>query len=106
MNAGAKNVIWIGVGVALLLAAFVSPFASSAPDGLDRFAEDHGFAAKSTAPGAALWTHAPVKDYATPGVKNPKLATGVAGLAGALGTFVAAAGLARLLRGRKKSTGS
>ncbi|MGB3768113.1 MAG: PDGLE domain-containing protein, partial [Phormidesmis sp.] len=33
----------IGLGVALIIAAVVSPFASSNPDGLERVAEDLGF---------------------------------------------------------------
>lgn len=33
-----------GLAVALVLAGFVSVFASSAPDGLTKISEDHGFA--------------------------------------------------------------
>jgi len=91
-----KSAIWIGVGISLLLAAFIAPFASSSPDGLERIAKDHGFLGKSEAPGVSVWNHAPVKDYAMPGVKNEKVATGAAGVAGALGTFAAAYGFARL----------
>ncbi len=37
----------LGLGVALLIAGVVSRFASSAPDGLERVAEDHGIAANA-----------------------------------------------------------
>jgi uncharacterized membrane protein len=32
-----------GLGIAVVLVAFVSPFASSSPDGLERVADDEGF---------------------------------------------------------------
>jgi len=36
---------WVlGLGIALLVAGVISRFASSAPDGLERVAEDHGIA--------------------------------------------------------------
>ena len=37
-------VVLIGVGVALVLAGVLSVFASSAPDGLTKVSQDHGFA--------------------------------------------------------------
>jgi hypothetical protein len=101
MNSRTASVIWIGLGAALLLAAFVSPFASSSPDGLEKIARDQGFAAQAEAAGAAGWTHAPLKDYAVPGVKNAKLGTGAAGLAGAGGVFLLAYGGANALRRKK-----
>jgi cobalt/nickel transport protein len=92
------GLILVGVGVSLLLATFVSPYASSSPDGLERVAKDHGFLPRAEAPGATAWESAPVKDYAMPGIKNEKMATGIAGLTGALGVFAVAFGLAALLR--------
>jgi len=91
------GLIFVGVGVSLLLATFISPYASSSPDGLERVAADHGFQ-----PRANAWDGAPVKDYAMPGIKNEKVATGIAGLTGTLGVFAVAFGLAALLR--KKDT--
>ncbi|HEU5035593.1 MAG TPA: PDGLE domain-containing protein [Nocardioides sp.] len=37
-------VVLVGLGVAVLLAGVVSVFASSAPDGLTKVSQDHGFA--------------------------------------------------------------
>jgi cobalt/nickel transport protein len=34
-----RGFLWIGLGVSLLLALFLSPFASSSPDGLEKVAE-------------------------------------------------------------------
>ncbi len=43
-----------GVVLALALVVFVAPFASTAPDGLERVAADHGIvAAEESAPGGS-----------------------------------------------------
>jgi cobalt/nickel transport protein len=94
----------IGLGGSLILAAALSPFASSSPDGLERVAEEQGFLARAEAPGATAWGHAPVKDYLLPGISNEKLATGAAGLVGTAGTFLLAFGLASLLRRKRNGT--
>ncbi len=86
----------VGIAVCLTLAAFAAPFASSAPDGLERVAEEHGIAAS-----APVWTAAPVPDYAMPGVGHGRLATGAAGLAGTLVVLALGVGLARLLARRR-----
>ncbi len=85
----------VAVAVAVGLATAVAPFASSSPDGLERIAQEHGFAAHGRA------HDAPVADYAFPGVHDERLATGVSGFTG---TIVAcAAGWALLaLLGRSR----
>ena len=88
----------IGLGVSLLLAIFISPFASSSPDGLERVAEDKAFLEKAEAPGATIWEHSPIPDYAFPGVKNEGVATALAGLLGTGGIFALAYGLFGLLK--------
>lgn len=90
--AGLVLAVALGIGVA------VSPFASSHPDGLERVAEDHGFAAAGKL--HELQESSPAPDYAFPGVADDKAATAAAGLAGTAGVFLAGAGLARLLRRR------
>jgi cobalt/nickel transport system permease protein len=80
-----------GLLIAIGLAVFVAPFASSWPDGLEFIAEKMGFSAKATAPQLP----APVPDYAMPGVSWVVGATALAGLVGALVVF----GLAWLLGG-------
>jgi cobalt/nickel transport protein len=95
-----KKDILLGLLAALLLALVLSPFASSFPDGLERVAEDQGFLEKGTvAPAMA----APVPDYAWPGIKNEKLATSAAGVAGTLLVFGAAYGFAALLKKKENA---
>ena len=80
---------------AVIVAAFLSPFASPNPDGLERVATDLGFIEKGE--GVAV-VESPVPDYAFPGIKNQSVATAVAGIAGTFITFGAMYALARLLK--------
>ena len=98
-----KYLILGGLVLSLGLAIFLSPFASSEPDGLEKVAEDEGFIEK--AEGAEVWTEAPVPDYAVPGVENEQLATGLAGAAGTLILFAIGLGVGRLLKGKRNSAG-
>jgi hypothetical protein len=79
-----KLFVVAGLLVALALGVLASPFASTAPDGLERVAADQGF-------DAAAADHAlgqsPVADYEVRGVADERVATGAAGLAGVLLTF-------------------
>ncbi|GAV24876.1 membrane protein [Carboxydothermus islandicus] len=77
-----KNKILIGLGTALLLALLLSPFASANPDGLDRVLKDFGLEERSK-----TILVSPAADYVFPGIKNEKLATGIAGVFGTLLTF-------------------
>ncbi|MBC7343900.1 MAG: PDGLE domain-containing protein [Clostridia bacterium] len=70
--------------VAVLIAVFLSPFASSWPDGLERVAEDTGFAHL-----AQVLLEAPFMDYMVPGVEAEGVSTSLAGLLGALAVFAA-----------------
>ena len=74
--------------VALLLAAFVSPFSSSSPDGLNKVAIDKGFDAKAKASAVA---DGPLAGYAVKDVKNEKVSKGVSGIAGVAITLLIAA---------------
>ena len=73
-----------GLLVAIGLAVLVSGFASSAPDGLNKVAEDHGIAAKAR---QHLFDNGPLAGYAVKGVDNARLSTGISGLIGVLVTF-------------------
>jgi hypothetical protein len=73
-----------GLIVALGLAFFVSPYASSSPDGLERVAIDKGFA--ETARDHAL-AEGPLADYQVRGVGDERLATGLSGVIGVAITF-------------------
>jgi hypothetical protein len=87
----------LAVAVAIGLATAVSPFASSSPDGLQRVAENHGFA------GHGRDRDAPIRGYAFPGVRDQRLAKGLAGFAGTLVAFAAGWGLVTLLgRSRRR----
>ena len=91
-----KGFIWIGLGISLLLALFLSPFASSSPDGLEKVAETKGFAEK--AKGSSFWKYSPLPDYAIPWIKNEKVSTALSGLIGTLAIFFIAMGVGKLIK--------
>jgi cobalt/nickel transport protein len=91
-----KGFIWIGLGISLLLALFLSPFASSSPDGLEKVAKTKGFAEK--AEGLSFWKYAPLPDYAIPWIKNEKVSTALSGLIGTLAIFFLAIGIGKIIR--------
>lgn len=100
MTANTKLLVVAGVLLTLALALFVSPFASSSPDGLEKVAEEEGF-------GDAADDHALddslVADYSVDGVDDERVSTGVAGVVGVLVTFglgLAVFALIRSLRPR------
>lgn len=79
-----KVLFWSGLLAALLIAAFLSPYASPKPDGLERVAIDHGFSGEEK---EASWS-TPVSGYEWEGAKDsPALATGVSGVIGVAVTF-------------------
>ncbi len=86
----------IGIGAAALLAAILSPLASSSPDGLEKVAETQGFAGK-----AVVLINTIIPDYLMPGVKNEALATILAGVLGVIITFLAVYGAAKFLAKRR-----
>lgn len=88
--------ILIGLGLSLLMALFLSPFASSSPDGLEKVARMKGFAGKGE--GSTFWKYAPLPDYAIPWIKNEKISTAVSGLTGTLSIFFIVLGIGRLLK--------
>jgi len=88
--------IWIGLGVSLLVALFLSPFASPSPDGLEKVAETKGFLEK--AEGWQFWKYAPFSDYAIPWIKNEKVSTALSGLIGTLAIFFLAIGIGKIIR--------
>jgi cobalt/nickel transport system permease protein len=70
--------------VALALAAFASPFASSAPDGLNKVAIDKQF--DHTAKASAV-DDSPLAGYAVENVSNDKVSKGLSGVSGVLITL-------------------
>lgn len=92
-----RTLVLGGIGLALGLAAFASPFASASPDGLEKVADEHQIEAAEH----PAWAASPIPDYAMPGVKHEGLATGTAGVVGTLVLLALGAGLGRLLVRRR-----
>jgi hypothetical protein len=88
----------LALALAIGLATAASPFASAAPDGLNRVAEDHAFGDRGRL--AAVQEDAPVPGYAFPGIGDEKLAKGLAGFVGTLGVFALGYGIATVARRR------
>jgi hypothetical protein len=87
-----RSVIWFviaGLLVAFALAFFVSPEASSEPDGLNKVAIDRRFDALEQAPATS---DSPLADYGVRGVDDERFSTGLAGIIGVAATFIAGTG--------------
>ena len=91
--------IGAGLVVALLLAFFASPHASSSPDGLEKVAADKGVDSGVKDHAAA---DSPLADYGVKGIDDSKLSTGLAGVIGVILTFAVGMGLFLLLRWRRR----
>lgn len=92
-----------GLGIALLVAVFLSPFASSDPDGLDRVSQDQQFDSKATENPAAhqLPFYGLFDEYALRGVPEG-IATPLAGLIGTIVAFGLAWGAGKVfVKGRQ-----
>jgi len=91
-----------GLIVVLGLAFFVSPYASSSPDGLEKVSIDEGFA--DTAQEHAL-ADGPLDGYGVDGVEDDMLANGlswVIGVAITFGVGMVLFGLLRTVRARRE----
>ncbi|OKH39318.1 cobalt transport protein [[Phormidium ambiguum] IAM M-71] len=93
-----RALIISGLGIALLIGVFLSPFASSDPDGLDRVSQDLKFEDKAIedAPAKKLPFYGVFDEYALRGVPEG-VATPLAGLVGTLVTFGLAWGIGKLV---------
>ncbi|MEH2137399.1 PDGLE domain-containing protein [Nostoc sp.] len=87
-----------GLGIALLIAIFLSPLASKNPDGLDRVSKDLKFDSKELGekPSHKLPFYSIFNEYALRGVPEA-IATPLAGLIGTLTTFGLAWGIGKLV---------
>ncbi len=86
-----------GLSIALIIAVFLSPFASKNPDGLDRVAQDLEFESKAHSDPLAhkLPFFSIFEEYAVRGVPEA-VATPLAGLIGTIVTFGLTYGLGKL----------
>ena len=93
-----RALVLAGLGGALLVSIFLSPFASQAPDGLDRVSKDLKFENKvpKETPAQKLPFYAVFDSYALRGVPE-KVATPIAGMIGTLVTFGLAWGFGKLV---------
>lgn len=94
--------ILCAIGVSLALATAISPWASSAPDGLNRVAADQRFLDHEHV--AKVQEHAPAAGYALPGTGTGRSATAAAGLVGTLLVLAAGTGVALLVVRRARRT--
>ncbi|MEV7521678.1 energy-coupling factor ABC transporter permease [Streptomyces sp. NPDC091371] len=91
--------VWVtGLVTALVLAGFVSFYASASPDGLERVAADQGIDAKVEDHAAK---DSPLADYAVKDVTDARLSGGLAGALGVGATVAVGTGIFWVVRRRR-----
>ncbi|MGW4238588.1 energy-coupling factor ABC transporter permease [Streptomyces sp. NPDC004749] len=101
--AGARSnrTVWVtGLVTALVLAGFVSFYASASPDGLEKVAADQGIDKKAEPHHAA---DSPLADYGVRDVADARLSGGLAGAIGVGATVVVGSGVFWAVRRRRTS---
>ncbi|WP_405972477.1 energy-coupling factor ABC transporter permease [Streptomyces sp. NBC_00988] len=94
--------LWIGgLVTSLLLAGFVSFYASSNPDGLEKVAADHGIDQQTKEHASA---DSPLADYGVRDVDDARLSGGLAGVIGVGVTVVAGTGVFWAVRKRRSTS--
>jgi cobalt/nickel transport system permease protein len=96
-----RTLLIAGAVLALVLAGFVSFYASQSPDGLEKVSADKGIDAKEK---DHQMKDAPLADYGVEGVDNERLSGGLAGVIGVGATLVVGSGVFWVLR--KRSAGA
>lgn len=102
-----KTLVFVAVALALsvALAALLSPFASGDPDGLEKVAEQQGFASREAEEPA--WRHALMPDYwSEDDSGETPLRKAIAGVIGTLAVFAVGYGIARLAARRRGQRGA
>jgi cobalt/nickel transport system permease protein len=96
--------VWAaGLAASLLLAGFVSFYASADPDGLEKVATDHGIDKKAEEHAVA---DSPLADYGVKDVDDARLSGGLAGVIGVGVTVVAGTGVFWAVRRRRTDDAS
>ncbi|MFI1732097.1 energy-coupling factor ABC transporter permease [Streptomyces acidicola] len=93
-----RKLLLAGLATSLLLAGFVSFYASANPDGLEKVAADKGIDAKTEDHAAA---DSPLADYGVQGITDTRLSGGLAGVIGVGFTVVAGTGVFWAVRRRR-----
>ncbi|MCT7353177.1 energy-coupling factor ABC transporter permease [Streptomyces sp. 15-116A] len=102
--ARSPRTVWIaGLVTSLVLAGFVSFYASANPDGLEKVATDHGMDKKAE---EHAYADSPLADYGVKDVDNARLSGGLAGVIGVGVTVVAGTGVFWAVRRRRTGEGS
>ncbi|MFE2277228.1 energy-coupling factor ABC transporter permease [Streptomyces sp. NPDC059454] len=97
--ARSRRKVWItGLVTSLVLAGFVSFYASANPDGLEKVATDHGMDEKAEEHATA---GSPLADYGVEDVDDARLSGGLAGVIGVGVTAVAGTGVFWAVRRRR-----
>lgn len=95
-----RSLILVGLGFSLVVAVFLSPFASQDPDGLDRVAQDQKFEEKAAKDEEMVAKKLPFAnifaEYSLRGAPEA-IATPLAGLLGTLATFGIAWGVGKMI---------
>ncbi|WP_327662945.1 MULTISPECIES: energy-coupling factor ABC transporter permease [unclassified Streptomyces] len=93
--------VWlVGLAASLVLAGFVSFYASANPDGLEKVAHDKGIDKKTEQHASS---DSPLADYGVKDIANGRLSGGLAGIIGVGVTVVAGTGIFWALRRRRTS---
>ncbi|MFE0107228.1 energy-coupling factor ABC transporter permease [Streptomyces sp. NPDC059009] len=94
--------VWaIGLVTSLVLAGFVSFYASADPDGLEKVAHDKGIDKKAEEHASS---DSPLADYGVKDITNSRLSGGLAGVIGVGVTVVAGTGVFWVLRRRRTAS--
>ena len=93
-----RIVVFVGLALALSIAAFLSPFASKDPDGLDRVSQDLKFEEKAAAepPTKQLPFSQIFSEYSFKASSDEKVSTALAGITGTLVVFGLTWGIGKL----------
>ena len=98
---GTGETVAFGLVISLGLGMFVSPIASTWPDGLEKVAAALGFLGRAV---KTPLVPALIPDYALPGIASPAWATAVAGGIGTTLVFLVALAIARLIVPRRRGS--